>query len=117
MKPFTLLSILFALCAFSAVASATTVYSNTPNGSTISYMSLYTTAYGELVTLPSTQALQSFSFYLDGMSVAGNIDLEIAQWSASLNQAVGPIVYSSPSPTAWDAGTQTLTFKVPLSDR
>lgn len=76
-------------------------------------MSLYTTAYGELVTLPSTQVLQSFSFYLlgtAGSSVSGNIDLEIAQWNASLNQATGPIVYSSPSPAFWNGGVQTLTF-------
>lgn len=78
MKSFSKLCILFALCAFSAIASATTVYSTAPNGSQTGDMSLYTTAYGELVTLPSTQVLQSFSFDLlgtAGSSVSGNIDL------------------------------------------
>ncbi len=98
--------------AFSAIAGATTIYANTATGALTGDMGGLTTAYGELLTLPTTQALQSFSFYLtnQGLGVAGNIDLEIANWNSTLNAATGPIVYSSPTPSYWNAGTQILTF-------
>ena len=109
---FKKLAIFLSLFLLSAAAGATQ-YSTTPIGNYTQNMYTYTTAYGQLFTLPTTQALQSFSFYLrdqPGSSVAGNIDLEITNWNASLNQATGPILYSSATPVYWNATTSEVTW-------
>lgn len=93
-------------------ANATNIYSNTSNGSSMGCMggSSCTSSWGELLTLPTTQALQSFSFYLASGGTAGNIDLEIGAWDSSTGKITGPEVYASSSPQYWGGGASQLTF-------